>query len=174
MYGHYGTTLDALCRQDSQLKRNFTRSPFSCATFNVGPRTVTVGHTDHLNLPCGWCSITALGDFNPKLGGHLALWDLKMVIEFPPGSTILIPSAILRHSNTPVGPDERRYSLTQFSPGGIFRWVACGFQSTRDAGVSAQDLNRMGPSRWAQGLAMLSTWGELSHQQRGASQYPVE
>lgn len=38
------------------------------------------------------CAITTLSDYDPKAGGHLVLWDLKLVIEFPPGSTILILS----------------------------------------------------------------------------------
>ncbi|KAH9885130.1 hypothetical protein C8Q73DRAFT_652558 [Cubamyces lactineus] len=161
MHGHYGSTLNALCAQHSHLNRNFAKSVFCCATFNLGPHTVTKVHTDHLNLPCGWCSITALGDFDEKQGGHLVLWDLRMLIEFPAGSTILIPSAILRHSNTPVQPHERQYSLTQFSPGGVFRWVACGFQSAKDAGVTSRDLNREGRGRWELGLSMFSTWTEL-------------
>ncbi|KAJ7620521.1 hypothetical protein DFH06DRAFT_1010638, partial [Mycena polygramma] len=37
--------------------------------------------------------------FDPNLGGHLILWDLNLVIRFPPGSSIFIPSALLRHSN---------------------------------------------------------------------------
>ena len=161
MHQYYGATLNALCARHSHLTRNFPKSVFGCATFNLGPRTVTRVHTDHLNLPCGWCSITALGDFDQKQGGHMVLWDLRMVIEFPAGSTILIPSAILRHSNTPIQPGERRYSLTQFSPGGIFRWAACGFQSAKEAGVTSRDLNREGPGRWEHGLSMLSTWPEL-------------
>ncbi|KAK7021275.1 hypothetical protein R3P38DRAFT_2781404 [Favolaschia claudopus] len=28
----------------------------------------------------GWCCINALGHFNPDLGGHLVLWDLKLII----------------------------------------------------------------------------------------------
>ncbi|KAK0435336.1 uncharacterized protein EV420DRAFT_1653282 [Desarmillaria tabescens] len=81
---------------------NFANSIFCACTFNFGPKTATFEHTDSGNLPFGWCSVTALGRFNPKQGGHLILWDLKLVIEFPPGSTILFPSAILRHSNTPI------------------------------------------------------------------------
>jgi len=57
---------------------------------------------DFGNLPYGWCAITSLGPFDPKRGGHLVLWDLQLVIEFPPGSTILIPSAVLQHSNIPI------------------------------------------------------------------------
>ena len=163
-FAPYPCHLKFCCKRSarhSHLNRNFAKSVFCCATFNLGPHTVTKAHTDHLNLPCGWCSITALGDFDEKQGGHLVLWDLRMLIEFPAGSTILIPSAILRHSNTPVQPHERRYSLTQFSPGGVFRWVACGFQSAKDAGVTGRDLNREGRGRWELGLSMFSTWTEL-------------
>ncbi|KAH9900720.1 hypothetical protein C8Q73DRAFT_742568 [Cubamyces lactineus] len=143
MYAHYSTTLASLCVRDPSLKPNFARSVFSCSTFNLGPHTITRMHTDHLNLPFGWCSITAL--------------------KFLPGSTILIPSAILRHCNTPVAPAERRYSFTQFSPGGIFRWAACSFRSAKDAGISAKELSSMGPSRWEEGLGMLSKWSELQN-----------
>ncbi|EIW53632.1 uncharacterized protein TRAVEDRAFT_40200 [Trametes versicolor FP-101664 SS1] len=161
MHEYYDTTLATLCGRDPKLRRNFHNSAFSCATFNLGPRTVTHVHTDHLNLPSGWCSITALGDYDPTAGGHLILWDLRMVIEFPPGSTILIPSAILQHSNTAISDNEYRYSFTQYTPGGLFRWVACGFRSVKEAGISAKELNRLGPERWAQGLSMFSTWPEL-------------
>ncbi len=99
---------------------NWANSIFSCATFNFGPRTLCFRHTDSGNLPFGWCTITALGWFDPKRGGHLVLWDLKLIIDFPPGSTILIPSAILLHSNTAIAPGERRYSFTQYTSGGLF------------------------------------------------------
>ncbi|KAJ3871267.1 hypothetical protein F5051DRAFT_446413 [Lentinula edodes] len=52
------------------------------------------------------CAITSGGKYNYKLGGHLILWDLKVVIEFPPGATILLSLALLRHSNQPVAPGE--------------------------------------------------------------------
>ncbi|KAJ7760243.1 hypothetical protein DFH07DRAFT_957619 [Mycena maculata] len=52
--------------------------------------------------PWGWCSIVTLGNFKPDKGGHLILWDLCLIIGSPPGSTIFIPSAILRHSNVPI------------------------------------------------------------------------
>ncbi len=58
------------------------------------------------------------------------LWDLKLVIDFPPGSTILIPSVILRHLNTNIRHNERRYSFTQYTAGGLFWWVDYGYQSS--------------------------------------------
>ena len=72
----------------------------------------------------GWCCITALGDFDPTKGGHLVLWDLKLVIEFPPGSTVLLPSAAIAHSNTAIDCREMRCSFTQFTAGGLFRWTS--------------------------------------------------
>ena len=60
-----------------------------CATFNFGPSTVSFIHTDPGNLPYGWCPITSLGPFDPKCGGHLILWDLQLVIKFPPGGAVL-------------------------------------------------------------------------------------
>ncbi|KAI0652179.1 hypothetical protein C8Q79DRAFT_997324 [Trametes meyenii] len=129
LHAYYSKTLDALEAHHPRLKRNFKNSVFARITFNLGPRTVTYIHIDQNNLPAGLCAITALGDFDPTLGGHLILWDLGLIIEFPPGATILIPSALLRHSNAAIRPGETRYSLTQYSAGGLFRWVECSVES---------------------------------------------
>ena len=89
------------------------------------------------------------------------LWDLKLIIEFPPGSTILIPSALFYHSNIAVADDEVRYSLTQYSAGGIFRWVACGFQSQKQFESNGNVHAETGSERWVKGLEMLSTLEEI-------------
>ncbi|KAJ7348101.1 hypothetical protein DFH08DRAFT_960452 [Mycena albidolilacea] len=104
------------------------------------PRTCALGHRDFANLAFGLCAITALGDFNYKMGGHLVLWDCKLVIEFPPGCTILIPSAAIYHSNIPIGHKEHRYSFTQYTAGGLFRWVEHDFKTEEDyfASLSAE------------------------------------
>ena len=100
---------------------------------NLGPKTVTVKHRDKLNKLTGWCAITALGnDFDEDAGGHLVLWDLKLVIRFPPGATILIPSALLYHSNASLPDDQKRYSLTQYTSGDLLRWVANGFMNDNE------------------------------------------
>lgn len=139
---------------------------FACATFNFGPQTCCLDHRDSGNLPFGWCAITALGDFDPKRGGHLVLWDLKVVIEFPPGSTIFIPSASLRHSNTTIAKGETRYSFTQYSAGGLFRWVDQGFQKspqywgslTREEHAAAREECN---ERWKMGIDLFSTLDSL-------------
>ena len=112
-----------------QLCCNFNNSVFSTAAFNFGPNVWTFKHQDSANCLFGWCAIQALDHFDPKAGGHLILWDLKKVIEFPPGALILIPSATMTHSNVPVQPGNSRVSFTQYCAGGLFRYVDNGFRT---------------------------------------------
>lgn len=128
LYKYYVSHLADLLTHDKTIHRAFPHSAWAAATFNFGPATVCFKHTDNANLPFGWCGITSLGSFDPKLGGHLILWDLHLVIEFPAGSTILIPSASIAHANVPIQLGEKRYSFTQYTAGGIFRWVDNAFQ----------------------------------------------
>ncbi|KAI0650189.1 hypothetical protein C8Q79DRAFT_998092 [Trametes meyenii] len=161
LHAYYSDTLDALEARHPRLKRNFKNSVFARITFNLGPKTVTYVHIDQNNLPAGLCAITALGDFDPELGGHLILWDAGLVIEFPPGVTILIPSALLRHSNTAIRPGETRYSLTQYSAGGLFRWVECGFKTQKAFEAEGGTFKLSGSERWAKGLSLYSKWSDL-------------
>lgn len=88
-------------------------------------------HNDYNNLAHGWCAIQSLGDFNPKTGGHLVMYQLGLVVEFPPGSTILLPSATVTHGNVPVGAHKNRASIIRFSAAGVFRWVEYGFRTEK-------------------------------------------
>lgn len=117
-------TLDSLKDYDPSLEFPYQRHPFVGLTFNIGPKVCTKPHKDRHDLSWGWCAVTSLGSFDHTKGGHLVLWDLKLVVEFPAYSTIFIPSAILWHSNTAVGDGEQRSSVTQYNSGGLFRWVA--------------------------------------------------
>ncbi|KAJ7805804.1 hypothetical protein B0H13DRAFT_1670217, partial [Mycena leptocephala] len=143
----------------------FPRSVFSCAAFNFGPSMWTFKHRDVLNLPFGWCAVQALGVFNAKKGGHLVLWDLKLVVEFPPGALILLPSATVAHSNIPVQAGEEHVSFTQFSAGGLFRHVDNGFQMQEELEQpDPEEYARMielKVSRWEMGLDLFSTVDEL-------------
>ncbi|KAJ7790143.1 hypothetical protein B0H14DRAFT_2396692, partial [Mycena olivaceomarginata] len=120
LYQHYHDNDEKLHIKLPHLRRPFVGSIFSCAAFNFGPNIWTFKHRDVVNLAFGWCAIQALGDFDPTKGGHLVLWDLMLVIEFPPGALILIPSATLSHSNVPVQPGDTHVSFTQFTSGGLF------------------------------------------------------
>ena len=110
------------------LRRSCPESIFAAASANFG-RVVTFEHSDFGNKANGVCPIWCGGDFDYRTGGHLILRQLKLVVQFPPGSLILIPSATLKHGNVPVLPHEKRISFTQYSAGGLFRWVHYGLRS---------------------------------------------
>ncbi|KAF6744487.1 hypothetical protein DFP72DRAFT_78522 [Ephemerocybe angulata] len=124
-------TVLAAQKNDPRLRRPFKQSPWPALTVNFGPRTVCLPHVDFLNFAAGWCGITALGDFDPKRGGHLVLWELGLVIHSPPGHTILIPSALVTHSNVDVAEYETRYSFTQYAAGSLFRTIANGSMTNK-------------------------------------------
>ncbi|KAF8148485.1 hypothetical protein B0H34DRAFT_637108, partial [Crassisporium funariophilum] len=119
LYRYYTEHLQALQAHDPRLQQNFANSVWALAAVNF----VTKLHADHNNLPFGWCSVTSLGEFDPTKGGHLVLWTLRLVIEFPARSTIMLLSAIIEHCNTPIGWEEIRCSFTQYSGGWLFHWV---------------------------------------------------
>ncbi|KAF7325184.1 hypothetical protein MKEN_00562500 [Mycena kentingensis (nom. inval.)] len=151
---------------EPKLRRPFPKGVFAAAAFNCGPKVWTFKHRDMLNLPYGWCAVQALGRFNPKRGGHLVFWDLKLVVEFPPGALILFPSATLLHSNIPVAEGEECASFTQWSAGGLFRFVDNGFRT--EAQFAAAEPKKFEaamarkPKRWAQGVKLWSTINEIA------------
>ncbi|KAF8995724.1 hypothetical protein BDZ89DRAFT_910941, partial [Hymenopellis radicata] len=115
MFSAYASNLNAILERDASLQRNFTNSVFALITVNVGPRTVTDPHRDRANRAPGWCPVSAFGNFDPTQGGQMVLDELKLIIDFPAGTTIFIPSAIVTHSNTAIAAGETRYSLTQYT-----------------------------------------------------------
>ncbi|KAJ3720931.1 hypothetical protein C8R42DRAFT_696497 [Lentinula raphanica] len=159
LYSYYESHFEDVLQSDPRLRRIFDNSVFAAAAFNFGPKTVCFPHVDYGNLPFGWCPIWSLGTYNYHKGGHLVLWDLELVIEFPPGSLIVIPSGILRHSNTNIQRGESRYSFTQYTPGGLFRWVDYGFQ-TFDLYYAARD-EEVKRRRWKMGVDLFPTLTDL-------------
>lgn len=133
-------TLADIKEATPHLQYPYEGHPFATLTFNIGPAACTVPHKDVMNLSWGWCAVTSLGAFDHTKGGHLVLWDLELVVEFPPHSTIFIPSAVLTHSNTTIGPTERRSSITQYNSSGLFRWAAFNH--------SLQGSRRYSGKRW--------------------------
>lgn len=142
VYAHLADTLHVLQADQPDTHLPFPRhSVYPTIAVNFGPQTITLDHTDCSNAPGLPCAITALGDYDPDGGGQLYLWDFQIIIRFPPGATILISSACMRHGNTPISPNERRYSVTQYVPGGLLRWVRYGCRSAK--GLSEAQRNRM-------------------------------
>ncbi|KAJ7821426.1 hypothetical protein B0H14DRAFT_3471487 [Mycena olivaceomarginata] len=100
LYGYYRACDAQLRTRHPHLRRPFDHSVFFCVNFNFGRNVWTFKHRDILNLAFGWCAIQALGRFDATKGGHLILWDLGLVVEFPAGALILVPSA----DNRPFEP----------------------------------------------------------------------
>ena len=91
------------------------------------------------------------------------MFGLKLIIQFPAGSTALIPSGCMDHGNTPIRKGEVRLSIAQYAAGGIFRWVAYGFCSAKsllktNAGkLLKEQTDKEAGERWREGLGMFST-----------------
>lgn len=163
LHRYYSETIDSLHSRDPSLKCIFPSSVFSAATYNMGPQTMCTEHTDPGNLVFGMCSVTPVGKFDHTQGGHLILWDLHLVIQFPAGSTILLPSAIVAHSNVKIAAHERRYSFAQYTAGALFRWVD-NKNMTQDTYLSSlskeelEDVHARNAARWSFGLSLIPTF----------------
>ncbi|KAJ2930855.1 hypothetical protein H1R20_g6240, partial [Candolleomyces eurysporus] len=136
---------------------------YQSISFNCGPVSISLPHRNYNNLSFGLCALTAFGNFDYTQGGHLALHELKLVFEFPSGTTFQIPSAAIKHSNTPIQDGEERYSMAQYAAGGLFCWVAYGnktaatLQSTNAGHRLKESVDMADGERWRDRLAMYST-----------------
>lgn len=150
------------------LFRPFPFSIFPAVTFNLARNICTRLHRDYHNIIFGMCAIHALGNYDYTKGGHLILWDWKLIIEFPPGTTILIPSSAVAHGNTPVNNPgkETRKSFTQYVPGGLVRWWRYGFRTEDQLKAHSYaewtKMRRGAEDRWTEACGMFSTVDELN------------
>ncbi|GJE87348.1 hypothetical protein PsYK624_034310 [Phanerochaete sordida] len=166
MYRDYATKLDALFEHYKELGYNWNNSIFPAASFNFGPNSASYEHNDHGNRAAGWCSIYCDGSFDPKYGGHLILREFGIVVQFPPGATVLIPSACIRHGNIPVRKGETRWSFAQYASGGLFRYVEYGFKSWASLSDKDQDMwAQRRAARWVEELGLLSRVDDLATDQ---------
>ena len=87
-------------------------------------------------------------------------------MEFPPNSTILIPSSLIVHSNTPIQSDEVRYSIVQYAAGHLFRWAKNGFVTDKEwldkaEPIDKEEWEREKIGRWERAIASFTTLEEL-------------
>ncbi|KAJ7159045.1 hypothetical protein C8R43DRAFT_882134 [Mycena crocata] len=164
LYRYYCRVLKELFKRHPDLVHLFQNSIFPAATFNCGPDTFTFDHCDIQNLANGFCGVTSGGSFDHKRGGHMYLKQLRLVIEFPSGASLLIPSGCVNHGNT---PPEERHSITQYAAGGLFRWVAYGFQSlkallaTEGGKKLKEEIDGPPGARWRSAMGLFSKADEL-------------
>jgi hypothetical protein len=164
VYEYQKTRIEQLLVHNPALKRTSSTTIFPTTACNF--RNVCCDkHRDTQNCPFGWCAITALGDFDHTVGGHLILWELKLVIEFPHGYTVFVPSATITHSNTPVADGDVRVSITQYCSGNLFRYVENGFRT--DKSLYEEDRQHYDKMRslkdqlWKTSLGLFSTLKDL-------------
>lgn len=163
MYAHYQEKLGSLVAEDPTLHWYFLNSIFPATTVNFGPDSICWDHLDTGNYAAGWCAIWGMGPYDCTKGGHLILFDIKKIVRFPPGSLILIPSALMRHGNTPIQAGDQRLSLTQYAAGGLFRWVANGFCKAVEADSEVRGkVDRESDMRYENLLSLYSKFDQLS------------
>ncbi|KAE9397166.1 hypothetical protein BT96DRAFT_823683, partial [Gymnopus androsaceus JB14] len=163
MYEDYATNSAALHQWDLLLRQNFPKSVFAAMTVNFGPQTIMDIHIDFRNTGSACCAVTNVGPFDSSKGGELVLWNLGLIIRFPPGCTILFPSALIAHSNLPIQPGEERYSITQYSAAALTCFMENGFQNDADIMHSGNQqaieaLKARRSARWQQGLLKFRVW----------------
>ncbi|KAF7799733.1 hypothetical protein EIP86_010975 [Pleurotus ostreatoroseus] len=166
MFAYYRDTMKALHSNNPKLRRFYKGTIFPVVTVNFGPQAISVKHKDHNNLADGLCWILANGDYDPTRGGHLVLWELGLVIEFPPGSSVLIPSAVIAHGNVAIQPGEVRTSMTQYAAGGLFRWVEYGFKTEPNFKKAepkrARKVMEERPTRWRESIKLFPKYKNLA------------
>lgn len=163
MYQQFKENDQTLRHWKPSLRRNFPKTVFAATTINFGPQSITDIHIDSRNRAPASCSVTSLGPFDSTSGGELVLWNLGLIIRFPSGCTILLPSALIAHSNLPIQPGERRYSITQYSAAALSRFVENGFRNDVDIldGKDPQakaDLLAARKLRWKEALRKYRVW----------------
>lgn len=166
---HYSELQLELVGINSMLAGVFPSSPFCALTINMGPQTVCLPHRDYWNLAYGTCPIGVLGPFDHRTGGQLILHEPKLIIELRRGDVMFIPSAAVTHENAPIAEGEERYSFTQYTAGGLFRYVWCDGRLAKDLrGDDARAYKDGGEKCWQDGWARYSTIEELIDRMKSA------
>ncbi|KAJ6481001.1 hypothetical protein C8R45DRAFT_831933 [Mycena sanguinolenta] len=140
-----------------QLSRLLSEAPYIALSVNF-KHAFSPPHLGGANSVGGMCEITPLGNFDPDTSAHLVLWDFGYIIRFPPGTSAIIPSAIVTHSNTPLQTGETHFSVIRYTAGALFHWVANGGKTDLEWEQTATEGDRQGREearhgRWQEVLA---------------------
>ncbi|KIK66717.1 hypothetical protein GYMLUDRAFT_238953 [Collybiopsis luxurians FD-317 M1] len=141
------------------LKQNFPDVCFAACHLNLD-FAVSELHNDLLNVFFTMCVVWCCGPFNHKMGGHLILWELGIVIKFPSGCGFIFPSAAISHTNIPIGSDECRHSIAFFTAAGNLHFYHNGFMTDKEFKARASEKQRQAwdmyhKDLWRIGMDML-------------------
>lgn len=127
MFEAYSLTMKSTISTFPRCELPFKKLPFAAFTFNLGDQCCSKAHYDQENVAIGWCLVTPFGIWDHRLGGHIILHELKLIIEFPPGSSLLLPSALVQHENIGLSSGESRAVITAYTSGSFFRFADKNF-----------------------------------------------
>ncbi|KAJ6525538.1 hypothetical protein DFH09DRAFT_936612, partial [Mycena vulgaris] len=165
MSAYMTDTKTALLNHNARLHDNFSGGAWASAEFFLSSHK-SPPRLDDLDLLWGWCALTSLGNYNPRWGEELILWDEQKVIKFPPGSTFLFLAAFMRYSYTQVRAGEKQYAFDQYLQAGLFRFVESDFRSEASFEATAwkpdhDAREKLRQARMATALGMYSHVSEL-------------
>lgn len=151
--------LEEVLKDNPHINRMFEGCCYGACHFNLHNAS-TRDHEDFFNILFAMCSVYASGIYDHTRGGHFIAWSLGVVTQFPPGSSIFIPSASVTHANTPIAASEHRSSIAFFMSSGLGRWYQNGFMSDKDfqAKATPTQLQAWKDQRaklWETGLELL-------------------
>ncbi|KIK58913.1 hypothetical protein GYMLUDRAFT_170450, partial [Collybiopsis luxurians FD-317 M1] len=109
---------------------NFDDICFAACHLNLG-HAGTKTHNDLLNVFFAMCVIWCCGPFNHTQGGHIILWELGIVVEFPAGCGFIFPSAMISHGNIPISSNECCHSIAFFTAAGNLHYYCNGFTTDK-------------------------------------------
>lgn len=161
MQEFYDQVLDDVYQHSPPKRRfphsKFGRMSFAVTTINMGPRTSTNAHRDNSDYAGGRGSNQALGSFDYTKGGHLVLYEPKLVIELAPGDVFFFNTSCITHGNIPVGLEEKRYSITNYLSGNLVRWRDQRCSASKAVGEPevANDHAGEGNARWINACNLL-------------------
>jgi hypothetical protein len=157
----YRACIDNLSTQNPDLRKPVAASSFPASTINLGPATVCLPHCDIRNGAHTVCLNGTFGPYNGSLGGHLILHEARRVLALKHGDMVLFPSSCMTHENIPIRDGERRYSLTAYMAGALFRYRDQGLQTRKAWEVIDPDAaiahDQLGEVRWEAGWSMFQT-----------------
>ncbi|KAJ6454920.1 hypothetical protein C8R47DRAFT_1082910 [Mycena vitilis] len=113
--------------------------------------------------PFAFRAVTAVGQYGVS-EGQLTLWNERVIVEFPPGSTFVFPATLVRYSFTTVEKPGWQMLITQSCAVGLRNHVASGFEERYQrerqfASKSKAKAHRMAIAE--AGVGLYSTVAEL-------------
>ncbi|KAG6905214.1 hypothetical protein DXG01_004142 [Tephrocybe rancida] len=119
MWDKYKYTATRMYSTHWNIPNNFHGTVYPAVRFNVRPQTSTVQpYMDRQRERRGPPAVTPIGNYNYKLSGHIVFYELKLIIEVPPGTTLFVPTRLLSYGTTNIQEGEERMTITQcFGPG---------------------------------------------------------